>query len=78
MVWSKIQEASFANNERFKFYFWRKSRFYQRRHLINKVVTVEEELDEIDIDGVGNSLNLPRLMFIDEDCGNLKVLVSGG
>ena len=78
MVWSKIQEASFANNERFKFYFWRKSRFYQRRHLINKVVTVEEELDGIDIDGVGNSLNLPRLMFIDEECGNLKVLVSGG
>ena len=32
---------------------------------------VEEELDGIDIDGIGNLVDLPRLMFIDEECGNL-------
>ena len=39
---------------------------------------VEEELDGIDIDGIGNLVDLPRLMFIDEECGNLKVVVDGG
>ena len=34
----------------------------------DKVVMVEEELD-----GTGNLMGLPRLMFIDEECGNLKV-----
>ena len=31
----------------------------------------------IDVDGIGN-LNLPRLTFIDEECGNLKVVVDCG
>ena len=44
----------------------------------NKVVTVEEELDRIDIDGTGNLLDLPGLMFSNEECGNLKVVVNGG
>ena len=44
----------------------------------NKVVTVDEELDGIDIDGIGNLLDLPGLMFINEECGNLKVVVDGG
>ena len=43
----------------------------------NKVVTVEEELDGIDIDGIGNLVALPRLVFIDEECGNLKLVVDG-
>ena len=34
---------------------------------------VEEKLD-----GIGNLVDLPRLMFIDEECGNLKVVVDGG
>ena len=38
----------------------------------NKVVTVEEELDGIDIDGIRNLMDLPWLMFIDQECGNLK------
>ena len=37
-----------------------------------KVVIVEEELDSI-----GNLMSLPRLMFIDEECGNIQV-VNGG
>ena len=30
------------------------------------------------IDGIGNLMDLPRLMFLDEECGNLKVVVDGG
>ena len=38
-----------------------------------KVVIVEETLDD-----VGNLVDLPRLMFINEQCGNLKVVVDRG
>ena len=41
----------------------------------DKVVRDEEELDGIDINGIGNLVDLPRLMFIDEEFGNLKVVV---
>ena len=44
----------------------------------DKVAMVEEELGRIDIDGIGNLVGLPKLMFIDEECGNLKVAVDGG
>ena len=37
------------------------------------VVIVEGELDAI-----GNLEDLPRLVFIDKECGNLKVFVDGG
>ena len=40
----------------------------------DKVVIVEEELDDVDIDGIGNLVDLPRLMLIDQQCGNLKIL----
>ena len=78
MIWSKIQENTFASNETFKFYFWEKSRFYWRGKPSNKVNAVEKEQDGIDIDGTGNLMHLPELMFIDEICGNLKVVVDGG
>ena len=32
----------------------------------------------IDVDGIGNLMNLPRLTFMDEECGNLKVVVDCG
>ena len=38
---------------------------------------VEEELYGIDIDGIGNLLDLPRLQLIDEECENLKVVLDG-
>ena len=38
-----------------------------------KVVIVEEELDSI-----GNLQDLLRLIFIDKECGNVKVFVEGG
>ena len=43
-----------------------------------KVLTVEKELGGSDTDGIGNLVELPRLMFINEDWGNLKVVVDGG
>ena len=38
----------------------------------------EEELDCIDIDDIGNLETLPRLVFINEECGNLIVVNDGG
>ena len=40
----------------------------------DKVAIVEEELDRIDIDRIENLMDLPRLIFIDEERGNLKVV----
>ena len=39
----------------------------------DKVVIVEEELD-----GIENVVDLSRLMFIDEECGNLQVVFDDG
>ena len=44
----------------------------------NKVNVVEEEQDGIYIDGIGNLMDLSKLMFIDEECRNLKAVVDGG
>ena len=44
---------------------------------LDKVVTVEEELDGIDIDGIGNLVDLHKLMFIDEEYGNVKIVLDG-
>ena len=32
----------------------------------------EEDLDGIDTDCIRNLMDLPRLMFIDKECGNFK------
>ena len=40
-------------------------------------VTVEEELDGIDINGIGNLMDIARLIFINEECGNFKVVFDG-
>ena len=39
---------------------------------------VKEELDGIDIDGIGNLKDLLRIVFNHEECGNFKVFVDGG
>ena len=39
---------------------------------------VKEELDCIDIDIIWNLEDSPRLVFIDEECGNLVVVNDGG
>ena len=43
-----------------------------------KNVIVEEELDCIDTDDIGNLEDSPRLVFINEECGNLMVVKDGG
>ena len=40
-----------------------------------KIVIVKEELDGIDIDDIGNLEDLLRIVFIHQECGNLKVCV---
>ena len=41
---------------------------------LQKVVIVQEELDDIDMDDIGALENLPRLVLIDEACVNPKVV----
>ena len=52
--------------------------FIEENNPSDKVVTADEELDAIDIDGIGNLVDLPRLMFINEKCTNLNVVVNSG
>ena len=42
----------------------------KKKTLQKKLIIVEEELD-----GIGDLKNLPRLVFIDDECGNLKVIM---
>ena len=39
---------------------------------------VKEELDNIDLDDIENLEDLLRIVFIHEECGNLKVFVDSG
>ena len=39
--------------------------FIEEDNPSDKVVTIEEELDAAEVDGIGNLVDLPRLMFID-------------
>ena len=41
----------------------------------DKFVKVQEELDGIDIDGIGDLVDLPKLMYIDKECGDLQVVI---
>ena len=52
--------------------------FIQEGNLSKKVVIVEEELDDIDINENGNLEDSPRLVLFDEECGNLIVVNNGG
>ena len=50
----------------------------KRSNSSEKNVIVEEEVNCIDIDDIGNLEHSPRLMFINEECGNLIVVNDGG
>ena len=39
---------------------------------------IRKKIDGIDIDYIGNLEDLLRIVFIHEECGNLKVFVGGG
>ena len=49
-----------------------------RATLQQKNVILKKELDGIDIDDIGNLEDLLRIVFIHEECGNLKVFVNSG
>ena len=55
----------------FQFYFQRKADFTEEEdNASENVVIVEEEPD-----GIENLEDLPRLVFVDEECGNIKQLL---
>ena len=56
--------------------FSKKIRLQLKSTTFRKNVT--EELNGFDIEDIGNLEDLLRIMFIHEECGNLKVLVGGG
>ena len=58
--------------------FSKKLRFRSKKELFRKIVIFGEELDYIDIDDIGNLEDSPRLVFINEECGNLIVVNDGG
>ena len=49
-----------------------------KRQPFRKTFVVEEELNRIDKDDIGNLEDLPRFVFIDEECRNLKIVTDGG
>ena len=44
----------------------------------NVIVIADEELNRFDIDGIVNLEGSPRFAFINEECGNLKVVSDDG
>ena len=60
------------------FYFQKTCAFIEEDNHSEKVAIVEEGLDGIDIDDIGNLEDLPRLVFNDEECENLTVVNDGG
>ena len=57
--------------------FSKNSQFHCRRQPFRKGCVVEDELDGIDLDDIGNLEDSPRLVFIDEEYGNLIVVNDG-
>ena len=54
---------------------------FEENHVIeeeDEVVIVQEGLDIIDIDDIRNLVDLIKVLSIDEESGNLKVIVDGG
>ena len=58
---------------------------FQRNHVFieekgyssEKIVIVEEELDGIDVNNIGNLEDLLMLVFINKECGYLKAVADG-
>ena len=46
--------------------------FIEKGNLSGKVVIVDEELDNTDIDDIRNLGDSPKLVFINEEYGNLR------
>ena len=78
---NKINKTTtFANIDLLYFstFIFKKHGFIEEDKLSENVVIFEEELDRFDIDGIENLENLPRFVFINKECGNLKVVNNDG
>ena len=76
-----IKKTTFADIDFFyfaSFIFKENQVIVEEDNPSEKNVIVTEELDGIDIDDIGNLEDLLRIVFIHEECGNLKVFVGGG
>ena len=51
--------------------------FIEEDNHSEKIIIVEKELNRVDIDDIGNSEDLPRFVFIDEEYRNLRVVNDG-
>ena len=54
----------FRRCETYNFYLQKNHVFIEDDNLSDKVVTIEEELDAVEVDCIGNLMDLPRLMFM--------------
>ena len=63
--------------KRSSFIFEESHFFIEEDNPSDKVVTIAEELHAVEVDGIGNLVDLPRLMFMDEECRNFNVVVGG-
>ena len=52
--------------------------FIEDKNPSEKVFIIAEELNCVDIDDIGNLDHLPWFVFINNECGNLKVVSDGG
>ena len=76
---NKIDETTFAELLYFSSFVFKKCHgFIEADKPSEKVVIAEEELNHFDIDGIENLEGFPRLVFVNEECGNLKVVNDGG
>ena len=73
----QIEETTLADND---FFLHFSSLVFKENHVFNekdnpsqKVIILEKELDDIDIDDTGNLKDLPRLVFVNEESGNPKI-----
>ena len=75
-VWNKIKETTFANIDLFYFsnFIFKKITISFKKVTFQKKMLVQEKLDYIDIDDIGNIVDSPKLVFTDEECGNLIVV----
>ena len=66
---NKLQETMFAGIDfsNFSDFIFKANHVFieNKDNISEKVVIDDEELDGIDIDGVGNLKDLPRILFID-------------
>ena len=69
----KTNETSFADQLYFSNFIFKKSHGFIEEHKPSEIVVNRFDIDEID-----NFEGLPRFVFINEECRNLKVVNDGG